>query len=1497
MPNNTDPFADVGRSAAPAAAQDDPFASLGSGFDAATGAPGEPEAAPVKPSFGARAKEFVHEAPRTVGELAPIVAANFVPGGGIAVAGGTALKAAANQWTIGQLQDIMDTIPDVNVRAKTAEYYQKLQTLRSKGWSDAQIMDEARKRAENVARGAQATRESLDQDVSQIQATNAVGLPAEAVTNAVFFGAGNRVLGALGSGLGKMGISVAAKPASSVLGRVAQSVVRHSVAGAAIGAVGMGAGGATENALMAWAQDKPLNEIGTELVKGAKEGGSRGAIGGAVLGGVLGPVAEPVVEGIRARALARVQAETDAALAKARDLALQTAKQITERDAALSQTVANFNPHDAKVPAGSDPVEVATTIIQQAHGEDAALSEAGMRAASQIADKIKLYHDANEVLEGNVNLPGQPYGPSTLPTAPGVQSIGAPLEAAPGGQAPENLPTAVQGPIGQAENQPVTAAPAAPPEGLEGNVPGQQVQTPLSVEGNAPAEGTPAAARLARPLGPIENSAGVEQPANPDPNLRDLAPANTALPNQEGSAPPAPTGMGPQEGPPAQPKLPPPGGPGQPAPVEPETPKPPVEETPKPKAKKRPGKKVTTNEAQGDLFAPPVEEKAASGAKKTPEPKPASTPEVPAPKAESAAEVPAPEAAPVAGVEHDPFSDLSNVPVSSPEQKPIVEQTPEEANATAAKPPEGAPRTAPAHEAAAKLAGETHADVQPTANGKGIHIQIGVKPGEVAKPGGPATALDNIVRVADEHGVRVETDLVPAVPPNGKGRIPLEKLIPWYEARGFKVTESTRIPEGNLATAKLVREPIGEHQNAVASALEKVADGARKRIAKRGIRLNAAGDLENLPDMALELAADAFSRRLRDRDAMASWAVQKWGDVVKPFIDKLIDRAQKHFVRMFKDTGNAEANLDELMALHESGAYGMGWYEKTAAWAKEKFGSDADMFLRFLAVTSANGQTESGAAMALKAYAQWRMDMPFVGFRGKSMTGQLQRVARGENLGDFTKIQNFLDALRGNPDAVVLDRWMIDAMGLKEKGGALRENDYRIYSQVVKDLARENGMTPRQFQAAVWEGARVRALHTKWEKGGPAAAAKTGSARPLEDLIDRKLAGMTPEEYAKESQGHLKMMQNLYQALQPVRTGIIKGETGNWEALPDAPSGHTFDPETFAPAAHEGHVVSLVSNSTAREHLYPSRLLRFRANVEPLIKELEAKGLKPTIGVWQENAGEGPTGRFSLDLNVMMKDRGQALELGRMARNFEIAKLGKGGEWQENIPTGYDPEVNGKQFLPPKDFLKRDAWHKQQINRARAWVAKTQKIAPSSIITRMQSEAGRLGDVGVNPKHSVGNVIKAMQKHGARLLNQTDLTKQHGYGSMTGYYISPEGDVLKVRGTHAQLSKAVRKAVNLPSVRGYDEGAAHGAGSDVQALLNEGWIRAQASGSMIAFDLSRGITDEQRSLLQRAMKTHEDWAAAISNDKGALVDGFSSHQGDKAHHFLAKATEHNGSTE
>lgn len=587
------------------------------------------------------------------------------------------------------------------------------------------------------------------------------------------------------------------------------------------------------------------------------------------------------------------------------------------------------------------------------------------------------------------------------------------------------------------------------------------------------------------------------------------------------------------------------------------------------------------------------------------------------------------------------------------------------------------PSNVPQAELAPKFEAPPKVDVSPVQKDlsgfPGIHVEAGpdhitIKSVVTHNDVPSSTALKAAIKSSDHNNVPLKVELAPQAGPKG-GMIPVEKQAAWYKSHGFR-----ELPGAGDKTV-MWRDPIGEHQSNIADTMDKVANAAQKRIESRKGRLNAGFDPADIRDHSLVLAADMFSQRLRNKAAIESWAVEKWGESIKPHLDKIVAAAQKHFVRMFKTNATAEKNLKTLLDLKESGKHGFDWYENTADWAKQKFGEDADMMLRFLAVTSANGQTEAGAALALKAFAQWKAGMPFEGFRGDSMVGQLNRIVKGENLGEHTKIQNFYDALKGDPNAIVLDRWMMDALNLKDKGGNLRENDYRIYAQVIDDLAEMNGMTPRQFQAAVWEGARVRKAHITEKTGGRYLTTKSGSARPLEELVDRKLAGMSIDQYIEANHGNLKQMENLYQGLAPVR----KGEN----------SGHTFDPKTWEPDTQGGYVTSLASTVVDKKELYPATVLKFAKQFEPLVKEHPDKHF--TVGVFKM-----PDGNFSIDLNTTLKNESEAKALALSNRQHAVGKLAEGGAYEGDIPTGYNPKKHGPQFLPPKEPGKRAAWLKRE---------------------------------------------------------------------------------------------------------------------------------------------------------------------------------------------------------
>jgi len=591
-------------------------------------------------------------------------------------------------------------------------------------------------------------------------------------------------------------------------------------------------------------------------------------------------------------------------------------------------------------------------------------------------------------------------------------------------------------------------------------------------------------------------------------------------------------------------------------------------------------------------------------------------------------------------------------------------------------------------------------------DGRTLRVEkLGVTAGTLAKPGASSKAIANVSAIADEAGLSVEARVIPQAGPRG-GEIPLDKLVPWYEQHGFKVVErgedfavvrrepslgavmkrienldplQAETAAGNVTLGQpLVKAEFGTK---LTQFLEKQAEAARTRIKDRGVRLGAGLDPTELADHAIVVAAEMFTKGMRTKSAVSRWLVETYGEHIQPHIDAIYERAQKRLTTMFKTEARAATKLKELTALRDAGKHGADWYEETANWVRKEFGpEDSDMFLRFLALTSADSSTEAGAALALKAFGQWKQGLPFDGMRGPHMVKMAESAVRGEDFGS-NKIQSFYRALRGDEDAVVLDRWMIRALGLPASTTALKGANYGLYERIVRNLAADANMTPRQLQAAIWEGARVGDLHNRWKKGGPKAVSKVGSARPLEQLLQREFDGMTPYQWVERNRIRLDDLANMSEGMK------VAKEQG----------GYSFNPKTWKADERPGFVVTLASDVVPRQEFYPAALTKFKNQFRRILAD--ESGLN--IGVF--DMGENKPGHFSVDLNMIIPDgpgaREKAIALGKMNRQFQVGRISPEGF--EGIDTGYNPKKHGPQYLPPQSGQDRTKWFRAAEQRAR----------------------------------------------------------------------------------------------------------------------------------------------------------------------------------------------------
>jgi len=219
----------------------------------------------------------------------------------------------------------------------------------------------------------------------------------------------------------------------------------------------------------------------------------------------------------------------------------------------------------------------------------------------------------------------------------------------------------------------------------------------------------------------------------------------------------------------------------------------------------------------------------------------------------------------------------------------------------------------------------------------------------------------------------------------------------------------------------------------------------------------------------------------------AAWvaAMQKAHPEYAPYLTGWAgDRAYKVATRA-KLGAVAPPDAVHQLAQSATGVPTKPWYHTWWPQVSQAFGKeDGEMLTRFHAALSAQASPERNAELSLAAlsdYKAGKFDFPSVGTTGRRL-GALKRLAAA-GPGDAQaiasegpKVNNFYLALKGHPDAVVLDRHMARAYLGPEYGGEepgskkLSDEKYYALDARVRSDAREAGVSPRDFQAMVWGG-------------------------------------------------------------------------------------------------------------------------------------------------------------------------------------------------------------------------------------------------------------------------------------------------------------------------------------------------------------------------------------------------------------------------------------------
>ncbi len=204
-------------------------------------------------------------------------------------------------------------------------------------------------------------------------------------------------------------------------------------------------------------------------------------------------------------------------------------------------------------------------------------------------------------------------------------------------------------------------------------------------------------------------------------------------------------------------------------------------------------------------------------------------------------------------------------------------------------------------------------------------------------------------------------------------------------------------------------------------------------------------------------------------------------DIVESFIGDIENTLRRiDMLRFLKCTMFGRENKD--------------WYRDTPIVFREmlpEFGiKDIDLFIQLFAITSAHTNFQANISTASKVYHMFQKGQKkFTGegflpaivgmlddFRGGKMDFSIEPPRDGRR-----KIINFGRALLGDTNAVVCDIWLMEAFWIAEYykwQGRINSYTPRVYEYdaieaMVREMAKQTKLEPRQIVSMAWAGARI----------------------------------------------------------------------------------------------------------------------------------------------------------------------------------------------------------------------------------------------------------------------------------------------------------------------------------------------------------------------------------------------------------------------------------------
>lgn len=167
----------------------------------------------------------------------------------------------------------------------------------------------------------------------------------------------------------------------------------------------------------------------------------------------------------------------------------------------------------------------------------------------------------------------------------------------------------------------------------------------------------------------------------------------------------------------------------------------------------------------------------------------------------------------------------------------------------------------------------------------------------------------------------------------------------------------------------------------------------------------------------------------------------------------------------------------ELLDMFHEGKFRMDWYDQASAELRRWFGKDADRMADLIAATSLGTRASDEAGRspnvqeAIAAYIALKSGksvdeagITFAGPTGPMKKLMVERVFKGLSP-ESPKAGNFARNIKGDPNAVTIDRWMARIFYGRERVSPEQSNFLQHW---VRQMAWDAGVQPREMQAGIW---------------------------------------------------------------------------------------------------------------------------------------------------------------------------------------------------------------------------------------------------------------------------------------------------------------------------------------------------------------------------------------------------------------------------------------------